>query len=698
MVVKPNLNQAFSSELLALVSSSYNSVYTLKGTGLFTTGTDEGSVFSPAGEFETQLSDAIQGTLADQSTAFEGAEDSTVWAVRINDNQVIGFWGDAPESAKPLFEGLAGLLAPLAEQWSPNQAVGLFVSDDSEPEEETEVTDTKELEEAIDRVSDQGEPAPAKAGLMDQFPRQFLSHPFAAYLCFGNDGKVAKLYPDNEHPYFGTLAEDTNALELLLTQWTPYNRDSASFAKSEPDIGLLQDLMETVFMRITDLDVLKEMLPNELRNGETVLRLDYKYLQAESVDDDLIMVQLSDTTELEQMGTQLTESKEHNEMVLKMALDIEGYEQYRRTSEEILRSIMVELEKPTEEIRAASILGSLNALRSGAEIFEIKEIAGVTERFESSLQEILSDEHGFDEDNLVELMMLASDVKDCFDLLQTEYLDALISDSDQSGNHTYRITDENLDQLEENLTQDVISKVLEQAFKVFEKNYQPFTRLPGLEKVTNQRLQHIQKFLGGPALAQAKESLGQVVDHIKMQPIDVVLSKYGKTAENLCRNQNKEVVIDIQGNDVEVPLYRMQDLFSALIHLVRNSVEHGIEKMEERVFLGKDLEGHLWISASEQDGQLQLEFKDDGRGLDPQKIRDKAVAAGDLSADEAAALDDQAVFKLLFAADETEHAARGVGLESVYFRVHELGGNLSITSELEKGTQISINVPLQPLN
>jgi len=696
MVAKPNLNQAFSSELLSLVAGSYASVYTLKGAGLFYTDQTEETILFPTGNFPEDLnpllSESALSTLSDDAVAFEQTDEVTLWAMRLGENQVVCFWGDAPDSAWPLINGLAGLAEPLSSKWAPDSAVRLAIVDGSGAEVD-EVNDTHELEEAIDRVADQAEPVQIKRSLLDQFSKQFLSHPHAAYLCFGNDGYVADLYPDNFHPYFGALDEKTNALDLLLTQWTPYNRDSASFAKSEPDTALLQDLMETVFLRITDLDVLKEMLPNELRNGETVLQLDYRYLQADSMDDDLIMVQLSDTTELEKIATQLKDNKEHSEMVLKLALDIEGYEQYRRTSEEILRSIIFELEKPMDDIRAASILGSIKALQSGAEIFEIKEIASITERFEASLQSVMSSEEGFEEDHLAELMMLASDVKDCFDQLQSEYLETLVEDAGGSS-HIYRVTEERLELLEQNLGENVISKTLEQVFQVFEKNYRPFTKLPGLGVITQQRLQHIQDFLAGTVLSASKAGISSSLDLLKMQPIGIVLSKYGKTAENLCRNQNKEVVIDIKGSDVDVPVYRMQGLFSALIHLVRNSVEHGIEKMEERVFLGKDLEGHLWISAAVNQGQLELDFKDDGRGLDPQKIRDKAVASGALSPEGASALDDQEAYKLLFASDGNDQAARGVGLESVYFRVHELGGSLEINSELEKGTHIRITVPL----
>lgn len=706
---------SFVHELLVLVCRAfegahglvYGAIFVREGEEIIALATERREELDSVENFEANLSpNAFEQTLADgllvRPLEVPELAGVTLAAAALDNEVVLGLWAKDANEVHTTLSALSLMASGLFEKWAPTEAVQLSITGD-EPSVSAgaDLTDTSDLEQAIEVMShgeaEPSAPEPTSAGnhVMAVHGQSFLEHPDAAFLAFNNQGKVIPLYPNAFHPYFGQMDDDSDALEILLHHWTPYNRDSASFAKSEPDIAMLRDLMETVFLRVTDLDVLKEMLPNELRQGETVLKVNYSYLEdPRGMEQDLILVLLTDISAQMALERKIKDEGDKNEMILKIAMDLEGYDQYRKTSEEILRSIIVELEKPTDEIRAESILGSINTLQSGAEIFEIKEMTQLTEAFEEALLKILDRPEGFDMDAISELMMMASEVKDGFDRLQIDYLDSLIADSELMDRAIFKIPEESLAEVRALVEEEVFKGALAELDQIFDKNYRPFTKLPGMADLTAMRLKSIKDHIWNQVAPKGLARIDRGFDSMMRQPIGLILKKYGIIAENFAKRLNKQLTIEISGSDIEVPLHRMQDLFSTMIHLVRNSVQHGIEKMEERVFLGKELEGTLKISAFEEDGQFRLVFEDDGRGLDPEKIRQDAIARGELSEEEAKGLSDQEALGLLFSSEVDPAHARGVGLESVYLRVRELGGEMKVSSQVEKGTTFEVTLPI----
>ena len=709
MAAGTRLSNASAEALLSLSSSAFAGAFGLLHIALYLKKGDEveeshnhpvsGAPDISFGLSRPAFEETLQnGYLERPLGGLPELEGVSLLATRLGDQDapfVLAVWAkDAQGGGR--FAQAVGLMADrFLEPWNPapTPAVGT-----QQIEVDQSLTDTGEMELVIENLKE--EPATQTAKLprhpIFEHVADFLAHPEAAFLCFNKLGKVVPLYPNNFHPYFGKVSEETDALALILKEWTPFNRDSASFAKSEPDIAMLRDLMETVFLRITDLDVLMEMLPNELHRGDTVLKLSYRYLQAQNMEDDLILILITDLTNLHSMEAKLLEERETKDMVVKIAMDLEGYKQYRKTAEEILRSIMVELEKPFDEIRGESILGSAKTLQSGAEIFEIKKLAQLTEDFEHSAKAALNNPHGIGTDDIARLMMQASAVRDGFDELQIDYLDSLISEKNLVEHTYFKVSETRLKRVEAEIGEQLIEVTLAQLEEVFDKNYRPFTKLPQLGDLALQRLERIKSFIWHEVNTKAHANLHHFFEELKMQPIGNMLKKYGIIAENLARKQSKQLVLEIRGTDIEVPMSKMQGLFSALIHLVRNSVDHGIEKMEERVFLGKDLEGHMLIAASLKGNSLQLRFEDDGRGMDPEMVRADAIGRGVVSPEEADSLNSEELIDLIFAHAANGRGQRGVGLETVCVRVKELGGQIHIRSQMEKGTSVEITLPLNP--
>ncbi|MCA2493342.1 ATP-binding protein, partial [Vibrio sp. 2175-1] len=160
------------------------------------------------------------------------------------------------------------------------------------------------------------------------------------------------------------------------------------------------------------------------------------------------------------------------------------------------------------------------------------------------------------------------------------------------------------------------------------------------------------------------------------------------------------IVLEMRGEETDLDKNLVEALADPLIHLVRNSVDHGIEMPEDRVKAGKSRTGKVILSASQEGDHIELAIVDDGGGMDPNKLRGIAVKRGMMDEDAAARLSDKECFNLIFAPGFSSKekisdiSGRGVGMDVVKTAINTLNGSIDIDSELGKGTKITIKVPL----
>lgn len=194
--------------------------------------------------------------------------------------------------------------------------------------------------------------------------------------------------------------------------------------------------------------------------------------------------------------------------------------------------------------------------------------------------------------------------------------------------------------------------------------------------------------------------LQNAVMQIRMQPIGKVFARFPKIARDLARTLGKQVEVELVGEDTDLDKNLVEMLVDPLVHMVRNSVDHGIEPPEERVRCGKSPAGHLQLAARQQGDNILISVRDDGAGMDPERIRAKAVEKGLLGADEAAQLSPEACLQLVFLPgfstkeQVSDLSGRGVGMDVVMSRIKELGGAVHIDSRVGQGTTIHIRLPL----
>lgn len=186
----------------------------------------------------------------------------------------------------------------------------------------------------------------------------------------------------------------------------------------------------------------------------------------------------------------------------------------------------------------------------------------------------------------------------------------------------------------------------------------------------------------------------------RMQPIKKVFGRFPRVIRDLARSLNKDIALEMIGEDTDLDKNLVEALADPLVHLVRNSVDHGIEMPDDREKAGKPRQGTVTLAAEQEGDHIQLSIEDDGAGMDPDFLRKLVVKKGLMDKETASRLEDKECFNLIFMPgfstkeQISDISGRGVGMDVVKTRITQLNGQLDIDSELGKGTKLIVKVPL----
>ncbi|HDP3680394.1 TPA: chemotaxis protein CheA [Pseudomonas aeruginosa] len=212
---------------------------------------------------------------------------------------------------------------------------------------------------------------------------------------------------------------------------------------------------------------------------------------------------------------------------------------------------------------------------------------------------------------------------------------------------------------------------------------------------------------GDEAMAKAVANLDVVTGDLqmsvmktRMQPIKKVFGRFPRLVRDLARNMKKEINLELVGEETDLDKNLVEALADPLVHLVRNAVDHGIESPEEREAAGKPRVGQVVLSAEQEGDHLLLMITDDGKGMDAEVLRNKAVEKGLLERDAADRLTDLECYNLIFApgfstkTEISDVSGRGVGMDVVKTKISQLNGTVNVFSQKGSGSKIVIKVPL----
>lgn len=195
-------------------------------------------------------------------------------------------------------------------------------------------------------------------------------------------------------------------------------------------------------------------------------------------------------------------------------------------------------------------------------------------------------------------------------------------------------------------------------------------------------------------------SLGEMVKNIRILPFSTVFHLFGRMVRDIAQEKNKKINFEIIGSETTTDKKIIEEIKAPLIHMIRNAIDHGIETPEERIKLGKPAEGNIILSAYQHGNKVILEIKDDGKGINLAKIKEKAISKGFLTQDELKSMNDDQITNLIFApgfstGDEvTSISGRGIGLDVVQTKISQLNGKVRVFSEFNKGCCVQIELPM----
>lgn len=221
------------------------------------------------------------------------------------------------------------------------------------------------------------------------------------------------------------------------------------------------------------------------------------------------------------------------------------------------------------------------------------------------------------------------------------------------------------------------------------------------------RLEQIARDLKSSELTETVEHMSRIsgdlqniILNMRMVPVEQVFNRFPKMVRGLAKDLKKKVNLEIIGAETELDRTVIDEIGDPLVHLLRNSIDHGVETPEKRFNDGKSDEGNITLKAYHSGNHVFIEVSDDGAGINRDKVLKKAISSGVVSKENEKNLTDKQVYELLFAsglstADEiTDVSGRGVGLDVVKNKIESLGGNVTVDSILGEGTTFSIQLPL----
>lgn len=222
------------------------------------------------------------------------------------------------------------------------------------------------------------------------------------------------------------------------------------------------------------------------------------------------------------------------------------------------------------------------------------------------------------------------------------------------------------------------------------------TRLEGLDEI--ERTQNYNEVI--EYFERVTTNLHDAVMKVRMVPIETVFNRFPRMLRDISRSLNKEIVLNMSGEDTELDRTVIDEIGDPLIHLLRNSADHGIESLDKRKEMGKPDAGHINLRAYQDGNNVVIEVEDDGKGIDLERVKKKAIDKGFVNKDAAKNLSQKDIIDFLFKPSFsttdtiTDLSGRGVGLDVVKTKIETLGGMVEVDTEAGKGSKFIIRLPL----
>ena len=502
-----------------------------------------------------------------------------------------------------------------------------------------------ETEEILSRLRSTLEELEQNPGSLELINEVFRSF----HTLKGNTGLILSY---GEEPNLKYIHEITHKAETVLQK----ARDSG-IGLSSRQVEILQELVD----RLDDLFIAFSEGKEEL--AEDVFELLEELGQGEKEKKEL--------TQGEGLPADLSALLNVASQYIPVYRELCSKEEINEEEEEFFRRSLLTLHKLTKELGFEKLNKLVKELQSAFGNIDFKEFCQNLEELANELQKLVeesSKEHKKEE---------KKEDKRSFDT--SKY-----------------VTKSSYLKIEESMVRDLMDIVGElSVFKewiyLFANRLQKVYKVPEASKELKDNIHRFRSLM---------ESLQRTILEMRMVPVSTLFERFPKLVRDLSRMLGKKVKLQIEGGETKLDKVIVEKIAEPLIHLIRNAIDHGIEQPEERESIGKPIEGTIKISAYQEGSSVVIEVSDDGKGIDVEKVKHKAIEKGLYSEEELSHMSDEEIMQIVFQPgfstkeQATELSGRGVGMDVVASTIREFGGEVVLQSQKSIGTTVRLILPL----
>ncbi|MBF0239204.1 MAG: GAF domain-containing protein [SAR324 cluster bacterium] len=471
--------------------------------------------------------------------------------------------------------------------------------------------------------------------------QDLLDYTGQGFISFGPSMKIRPEYSKPCMVFFDSELQDQDVVHLL---WTG---DVAHDARI---------VFQEVFENPRFFDILKDLLPVEVTTKQRVLAIEYRMIQSRHKEEEhKIMMIMTDVTREKEFAAQIAKEK-HNTMVLKVALDREGFLQFLRDTENLFLSTYSLLAWPAREINTTELFRYYHTIKGGSASYGLDRVAESVHSIETTMEVFRSGGGLLTEEYILQLLDETQEVQQILGATLNELNNVIAKDERQNLERIYKI---------------------------------PESRMAAVEKQVLAQLHE----------ASSRQVLTTALNDLRKEPIEKALQSYVMATQRLAKHLGKPINVEVNGKDIRIPYERFERLLSSLIHVIRNAVDHGIEDVDIRKMRGKPLTGNISINVQQTGADFILSISDDGGGMDPETIKKIALEKGLIDTKTANQSSPEAILQMILKPgfttkkEVTSISGRGVGMDAVNAALQDLDGTIIVKSQLNRGSTFEIRIP-----
>ncbi len=488
-----------------------------------------------------------------------------------------------------------------------------------------------------------------------------LDHMADAVFTFNKKGKVQDGYSSVCMNYFGEDFTKNKVWDIIYSN----KKQKTSF----------KDWCEFAFEAYMSFDESVGLAPkkctlfNSVVRKEAYMSIQYSPITDENGSLEYIMVQMLDKSRETRICKLLEKKLALNELVLRILKNKESYLGFLSEANNCINKLDLTIQSLNQNNLSQQTHKAFNlahTIKGNSATYGIISVRNIAHELENILNSIKESEASYDDNHSRQLKTHLASLRSEFrhHIVDMESIFRERFDPNKSDGGTFRMTENDLMEL------------LQQCDQIKKEKNSP------------------------ESVLSLSSDLYHQLNELKLIPVEIFVNPYKEMIDRLAQDLGKRIrQVSIDGGHCRIDRGRYESFFSSFTHLVRNAVDHGIESPDEREELGKDIWGHINISVSRDDHGIKVVLKDDGAGIDPEIVSSIAVKKGVITTEEKASMSDLDKQMLVFFPDfstrdsVTMTSGRGVGMNAVLSEIEELGGSLTLQSNVGDGSTFIIELP-----